>query len=273
MSQQNSQQTGGKMAIKYDADLNKRILRAVKNFNAKVRYNKTKTRNKGMLPRTISAKVIKDKYSDKSRAELIKQLTLYESFGKRSSLDKAEGSRLSKWEQNYFEENREKTREFYQNEIKDLERIIDDKPEIHLRQNERLTNLQRRLDKLDKDLSTLDEDEIKSLRAVYNYAERSDIVKRQSFRLYLSQLTRTMQNLGYSKEEINALLDKFDTLSENEFMEMMQNEDLIDVVYDLIDSPKGRGKYELMTDEVRARGIVTDIQNRADSLIAKYKSR
>ena len=121
-------------------------------------------------------------------------------------------------------------------------------------------------------MSTLSEDEIKTLRSVYNYAERSDIVKAKGFRLYLSQLERTMSNLGYSKKEIDELLNKFNVLSENEFLEMVRNEDLIDTVYDLIDSPKQRGKYQLMTDENRARGIVTDIQSRADELIAKYKT-
>lgn len=261
------------MAIKYDDKLNERIRRDVKNFNAKVRYNKYKTRGKGMLPQLISTKVIKDKYSDKSREDLIKQLELYEQFGERSALDKVDGSRLSKWEYNYLKENQQKTREFYKNEIADLERLINNRPEIYERHNERLTNLQRREAKLDRDLSTLDEDEIKSLRSVYNYAERSDVVKQQGFRLYLSQLTRTMNNLGYSRDEINALLEKFNTLSENEFLELVRNEDLIDVVYDLIDSPKGRGNYELMTDEARARDIVTDIQNQADALIAKYKSK
>ena len=173
------------MAIRFDEDLNKRILRDVKNFNAKVRYNKNKTRGKGMLPRLISTKVIKDKYSDKSRDELIKQLELYETFGSRSALTKVDGSRLSKWEYDYFEANREKTRNFYEKEITDLENIIDGKPEVYSRQNERLTNLMRKKEKLDKDLSSLDEDEIKSLRNVYNYAERSEIVKMQGFRLYL----------------------------------------------------------------------------------------
>ena len=258
--------------MKFTEDDKNRIRRTVRNFNAKVRYNKTKTRGRGMLPRRISVQDLIDKYSDKSRTELNKQLRLYQSFGKRDALNISDDTRLSKWEMNYFKANRQKTIDFFENEIADLARIIGDKPQYHLRQNERLTNLMRQREKLDKDLTTLSEDEIKTLRSVYNYAERSDIVKARGFRLYLSQLERTMSNLGYSKAEINALLNKFNVLSENEFTEMMRNEDLIDAVYDLIDSPKQRGKYQLMTDEKRARGIVTDIQNRADELIAKYKS-
>ena len=250
------------------------LSQGVTNFNAKQRYNKSKTRNRGMLPRKLSVKTIKTKYADKPKEELERQLELYKEFGKRDALDLAfpeTGSRLSKWEANYFKANREKTKKFYDEEIADLQNIIGGKSELYQRQHQRLVNLSRQREKLDKDLSTLDENEIKSMRTVYEYAERSELSKQQGFRTYLSQLERTMDNLGYSKSEINGLINKFNVLSENEFYEMMLNEDLIDAVYDLIDSPKGRGKYELMTDENRARAIVTDIQNRVDSLIAKYK--
>lgn len=250
------------------------LSKGVSTFNKKQRYNKTKTRNRGMLPRTISAKTLRAKYSDKPKEELERQLELYKEFGKRDALDLAfpeTDSRLSKWEAKFFEANREKTRKFYDNEINDLEKIIGGKSELYQRQHQRLVNLSRLRAKLDKDLSTLSEDEIKSLRTVYNYAERSELSKQQGFRTYLSQLERTMDNLGYDKSERDELLNKFNVLSENEFYEMMMNENIIDAVYDLIDSPKGRGEYELMTDEERARAIVTDIQNRVDSLIAKYK--
>ena len=55
-------------------------------------------------------------------------------------------------------------------------------------------------------------------------------------------------------------------------MEMVRNEDLIDAVYDLIDSPKKRGQYELMTDEERANNMVQEIFSQADDLVAKYKT-
>lgn len=246
-----------------------------KNFNRKRAYNKSKTKGKGMLPKKFSTRDFNAKYADKSRAEIRKQLNLYRAFGERDALDLAypnTGSRLSKWEAKFFDVNREKTREFYDKEIEDLNRIIGDKPYVYTRQNERMLNLQRRREKLDKDLSTLSEDEIKSLRDVYSYAERSELVKEKGFRHYLTQLERTMRNLGYSKSEVNELLNKFNVLSENEFFEMIQNEDLLDAVYDLIDSPKQRGQYELMTDEERARGIVEEIKGRVYSLVTKYKT-
>ena len=259
--------------MKFDKKINDEINRTVRNFNAKVRYNKTKTRGRGMLPRPISAREIKDKYSDKSRAELNKQLKLYQSFSKRNALDLAGSNRLSNWEQDYFEQNMAKTRKFYDEEIADLERIIGDKPEYHMRLHNRLLTLKRQREALNNDLNELSEDQIKGMRGYFNYAERSEIVKEQSFRHYLNQLDRTMDNLGYSKAQRDELFDKFNVLSENEFTEMVRNENMIDAVYDLIDSPKGRGKYELMADEKTAENLIANIIDQADNLIAKYKKK
>lgn len=257
--------------MKYtENDLN-RIRNTVRNFNAKQRYNKHKTKGKGMLPARLSVREIIAKYSDKPRSELNKQLKLYQSFGSRESLDLAENSRLSKWETNFFQANREKTIKFFDDEIADLERIMGDDPYKHLRLNNRLINLKAMRKELDKSLESLTEDQIKGFRGYYNYAERSEIVKRQGFHLYLDQLDRTMKQLGYPKSERESLISKFDTLSENEFTEMVRQEDIIDSVYDLIDSPKGRGKYQLMADEKRARNRIEKIKSIADELVNKYK--
>lgn len=260
------------MAIRFDNELNSEIERTVRNFNAKVKYNKFKTRGKGMLPQTISVKEIKAKYSDKTRRELLKQLKLYQSFGNRDALDKIKDNRLSAWESKYFKANLKKTKEFYDNEIADLERIIGDRPEYHLKQHQRLQTLIKQREELDKNFSTLNEDQIKGMRGYFNYAERSEIVKRQGFRLYLSQLERTMRNLGYTKAEIDNLINKFAILSENEFTEMVRQEDIIDDVYNLVDSPKGRGEYELIADETRARAAIEKVLSQADTLINQYKS-
>lgn len=260
------------MAIRYDDKLNKEIQRVARNFNRKVRYNKFKTRGKGILPERLSVREFKAKYSDKSRKEIQKQLQLYQDYGKRDALNLlSDNSRISKWEYNYFKSNMDKTKQFYENEINDLNRIIGDELGQHLRLNERLLNLEAKQEFLNKDITELTDDEIKTMRRIFTYAERSEIVKEQSFRLYLNQLERTMDNLGYTRAEKDELLNKFNVLSENEFTEMMRNEDLIDAVYDIIDSPKGRGKYQLMTDENRARYIVEEIAGRADELIATYK--
>lgn len=261
------------MKITFGDDIEKEIERTVRNFNAKVKYNKNKTRGKGMLPQRIRVQDIKEKYSDKPRAELVRQLRLYQSFGKRNALNAISSStRLSEWEKDYFEQNLEKTRQFYDKEIGELKHIIGDKPEYFLRQNSRLGVLITKRKMLDKDLTKLSESDISVLRHTFNYAERSDIVKQKGFRLYLDQVERLLKLRGVSKQEREKLLSKFDVLTENEFSEMVRNEDLIDRIYDLVNSPSGRGQYELMVDDANADAIIRDLWNNADDLIAKYKS-
>lgn len=259
------------MAVRFDDALNAEINKTFRNFNRKVRYNKFKTRGKGMLPQIQSAKLFKEKYGDKSRAEVLRQLKIYQDFGKRNALDRSGDNRLSNWERRFFQLNLDKTKEFYDNEISELEAILGDQPEYHMRLHPRLQTLKDQRAELDKDLNKLTEDQIKGFRGYINYAERSEIVKQRGFRLYLAQLERTMKELQYPKSEIEALFNKFNQLSENEFLEMVRHEDIIDTVYDLIDSPKGRGKFQLMSEEKRARRTVDSIMNQADELIAKYK--
>ena len=99
--------------MKYTENDINRIRRTFKNFNKKVRYNKTKTRGRGMLPQRVSASVFMDKYSDKSRKEMEKQLKLYQSFGSKDALDLVGNNRISKWEERYFVNNLIKTKKFY----------------------------------------------------------------------------------------------------------------------------------------------------------------
>ena len=139
-----------------------------------------------------------------------------------------------------------------------------------MKQHMRLETLIGQRKELDKNLETLTEDQIKGIRGYINYAERSEIIKMQGFRLYLAQLDRAMSELGYKKEEREALLSKFDVLTENEFTEMVRLEDVIDDVYRLVYSPKGRGKYELLQDTKEAAKAVKRVINEADALIEKY---
>lgn len=262
---------GGKMAVRFDSEMNNEINKVFQNYNAKIRYYKTRTKGKGMLPQKISIREFKKKYSDKTRKEVLRQLDIYRTLSIKSLKKHGEESRLSQWEYNYFVRNRAKTLSFYDKEIADFKRIIGNKPEYHLRLIARYANLMSKREFLSKDLSSLSEQEIKSMRRIYSYAERSELVKQQGFRLYLRQITRTMELLGYTKKDIDSLLNTFNQLSENEFTEMVRNEDIIDVIYDIVDSPKGRGQYQLMAEENRTREVIETIRKQAATLVAKYK--
>lgn len=259
--------------VKFDDNLNKRLAKGFKNFNSKVRYNKYKTRGKGMLPQIKSLKTFKEAYSDKSRAEVEKQLKLLEAFGSRKSMEKAsENSRISKWELDYFKANRAKTEGFYKEEISDLQRIVGNKPEYFMKQHNRLQTLEDKLEFLNRDFESLNEDEIKIMRNVFGYAERSEMSKRRGFKTYLNQVDRLLTLRRVPKSKREELLNKFNVLSENEFTEMTRNESLIDRMYELIHSPEARGEYELTVDEAEADELIQQLWSTVDDIIAKYKT-
>lgn len=260
--------------MKFDKNLNNKINRTFRNFNRKQQYHHYKTKGRGELPSKVNVKEWKAKYSDKPRKEIERQLKIYQSFSERDALDRVGvNNRLAKWQLSYFQQNLEKTQQFYDQEIADLKRIIGNKPQYHLRLHSRLQELISNRKDLNKDFTKISDSDIEHIKSVFNYAERSELVKEQGFRTYLNQLDRAMDALGYSKNQRDALFNKFNVLSENEFTEMVRREDLINAVYYLINSPKGRGKYELMADEAHAREIIESIEDQADLLVNKYKTK
>lgn len=258
--------------MKYTENDINRIRRTFKNFNAKVRYNKTKTRGRGMLPQRVSASEFMDRYSDKSRKEMEKQLKLYQSFGSKDALELVGDNRISNWEHRYFVNNLNKTRNFYDKEVADLERIIGNKPEYFMQNHNRLQTLLDKREFLNKDFKSLTEDEIKIMRNVFSYAERSELVKRKGFKTYLNQVDRILKLRHVPKSKREELLNKFNVLSENEFTEMVRNESLIERFYELIHSPEKRGEYELTVDEAEADELIEALWSTVDEIIAKYKT-
>lgn len=261
------------MAIRFDDELNRELYRVVKNFNEK-RARDFKKRGRGMLPEKVYVKQIKKQFSDKPRSALIKEIRLLESYnkGRKESLKFASpNSPISKWELNYFKANINQTKKFYDEEINELERIIGDKPEWFIRHHDRLNTLKAQRNALNLDLTSLSEQNVKSIRNYITKAKRSEITKRESMNLFLSQLQRAMEQSGYSKSDIKALYEKFYTLTPNEFMEMYREEDIIEDIYNSVDSPEGQGKYQLMASEREVKNRINRVISRADEMVAKAK--
>ena len=118
----------------------------------------------------------------------------------------------------------------------------------------------------------LDEQEIKSIRRYIANSQRSEIIKEQGYRTFLAQMDRIMEQCGYSKAEIDAIYEKLNTLTPNEFFEMYAKEPLVDKLYETIGSPKNQGEYMLMTSEDTAKKRIDSFRRRLDTLIAEAKN-
>lgn len=271
----------------FKPDLNREIRRVFKNFNEK-QSRDARRKGKALVPERISVKAFKERFSDKSEKEILSQLKIYESYNKggKKSLDFASaGSRLSRWEASRFKTLIPKTISWYESEIGELQNIIGDRPEFFLRQHQRLGTLEDQVESLYSAMERMDEltdTEIKSIRRYITKAERSELTKERGFRLYLAQVERVMK-LGRIKDENGNLvkipkekreeiLNKFNVLTVNEFMEMYNKEDIVARFYNLVDSPKGRGHYELTSDDENVAQILADLIDDVDNIIARAKN-
>lgn len=270
----------------FKPDLNREIRRVFKNFNEKQRRDARK-KGRALAPERISVKAFKERFSDKSEKEIRRQLRIYEAYNKggKKSLDFAgAGSRLSRWEASRFKVEIPKAISWYESEIGELRGIIGDRPEFFLRQHQALGTLEDQVESLYSAMERLDEltdVEIKSIRRYIAKSERSELTKEKSFRLFLAQLERVMKLgkinengklIDISKSKREEILNKFNVLTANEFIEMFNNEDIIARFYNLVDSPKGRGRYELTTDEENASQILADFVDDIDNIIARAKN-
>lgn len=261
------------MAIRFDDELNREIRRVAQNFNKK-RLRDIKKKNRAMVPEKVSVKKLKERFSDKSRSQLRKELNLLKSYteGRQNSLKFASNEGLvSNWEYNYIKSNLGVTKRWYDNEIKELERIIGDKPEYYIRHHERLNTLKTQRETLNLDIRTLDEQDIKAFRRYISKAQRSELTKKRGFRQFLKQLSRTMSQAGVSKNEIENILSKFDTLTVNEFMELYREEDFVEDFYTIVGSPEGKGRYQLMADSKDVKDKIKTLQENIDDMIKRAK--
>lgn len=262
------------MKYKYSDDVNKRLYKAVKNFN-EVRSRDIKKQGRGMIPEHLYVRTIKERFAGKPKADLMKEIRLIESYNKlgKERRKRVSGySPISKWELNYFRARVPSAKEFYDKEIAELEKIIGDKPEYFLRHHERLNTLKAQRMKLEMDLDLLDEQDIKSIRRYIANSQRSDIIKEQGYRTFLAQMDRIMEQCGYSKEDIDKIYEKLNTLTPNEFFEMYRREPLIDKLYETIGSPKSKGEYALMVTEGTAKKRIESFVRRLDTLISEAKN-
>ena len=263
------------MKYKYSDDINKELYKAVKNFNEK-RARDMKKVGRAIVPQKLYVKTIKERFAGKPVSSIKKEINLIKSYNAlgKSSLKKVNGTPLSQYERGYFEARIPNALDFYNKEIDELTRIIGNKPEYFVRHHERLNTLKAQrntLERVKKDLDSLDESTIKSVRAYIRTSQRSDITKEKDYRTFLAQMDRAMELLGYSKADVDKMYEKLNKLTPNEFMELYREEPIVERIYEIIGSPENQGEYELMVTEDTARRRVNSFLKQLDSLIEQTK--
>jgi hypothetical protein len=80
-----------------------------------------------------------------------------------------------------------------------------------------------------------------------------------------------MQRLGYSQDEIDSVLNKFNKLNPKQFLYAYDHFDIISRIYELADSPI-YGGLKLNTTEEDAENLVDTLMEQVDGVITDAKN-
>lgn len=257
------------MAIRYDADLNARLRRLVKNFNAK--RNRAIKRGFHYLPDKIFVRDLKARHSN--RQELFREMELIERFMKQrdESLEIVEtsgGAKTIKWEFDYLKANLKYAKEFYDREIKDAAKL---KTELNVTRAELLNNLKAKRDYLDLEISDLTPSQFKTYRATIEEFLSANQRQIHGYRNWMIEVETIMRTLGYDRATINRFFTGFEELNPRQFLTMYRQSAIVSRIYELY-IPTTDGDFKFSTTEEDARNLIETFMEEKDELIERAKS-
>lgn len=250
---------------------NQNARRIVKNYNQKL--SRARTRGLSYLPEKVSLRELRQQFPNRRDLEKhLKHLETFNEMGK-SAFDVIEtnaGGKLSRYELYYIKANLEDTKEFYDLQIADAEKYFANDP-YSIARKDYLLNLQAKRNYLSRNLMDLDQSGIRSFQKYINYANNFERLNMLGYRNFMSGITDIMNVLGYDKDTIDMLINKVSELTPAQFFKMYHENDVIDRIYDMIESPE-HGKTAINTNDEDAERIINQLVENIDSLIEKAKT-
>ena len=254
------------MAIRYSKELNARLRREVDNFNKKRKC--AIQRGFRQLPPAMKVSELKARFTVKS--DLDREINRLRKFNITDALEKVEtqgGIYSTSWELKYLKGNVRNARDYFERELKRVSKRVAKFPG----EAERLNNIKAKIDILDIDLSYMDQEQFRSARrAIFEYVE-APAKRKAGYRGFLSEVDLVMQRLGYSQDEIDSVLNKFNKLNPEQFLYAYDHFDIISRVYDLADSPP-YGGLKMNTTDDDAENIVDTLMEQIDEVITDAKN-
>lgn len=254
------------MAIRYNKELNARLRREVDNFNKK--RKRAIQRGFRQLPPAMKVSELKARYTVKS--DLDRELNRLRKFNITNALERVEtqgGIDSTAWELKYLKGNVRNARDYFQRELNRASKRVAKFPG----EAERVNNIRAKIDILDIDLSYMNQEQFRSAkRAIFEYVE-APAKRKAGYRGFLTEVDLVMQRLGYSQDEIDSVLDKFNELNADQFLYAYDHFDIISRIYELADSPV-YGGLKLNTTDEDAENLVDTLREQVDGVITDAKN-
>jgi hypothetical protein len=254
------------MAIRYNKELNARLRREVDNFNKK--RKRAIQRGFRQLPPAMKVSELKARYT--VRSDLDRELNRLRKFNITNALERVEtqgGIDSTSWELKYLKGNVRNARDYFQRELNRASKRVAKFPG----EAERVNNIRAKIDILDIDLSYMNQEQFRSAkRAIFEYVE-APAKRKAGYRGFLTEVDLVMQRLGYSQDEIDSVLDKFNELNADQFLYAYDHFDIISRIYELADSPV-YGGLKLNTTDEDAENLVDTLREQVDGVITDAKN-
>lgn len=256
------------MAIRFTPEYNKYIRKTVNEYNRKVQRANTEGKIKKVnLPELASVKTLKKSYLH--REDLDKELANLKAFS-RKSIRKEKVGGVNEYQLNLIKNNREKTIEFFEHKADVIRKKATSGYPL---QKDRLVAIEENLDILKKGVDGASEDDLKAMYAYVNKYRGSFERQATGYRGFLSQVDLVMDDIGVPKDKQDEFFNKLSKLSEEEFMDLYEKNDIIDDIFNLADSPKLTGGVFMVKDEERAENLINELLGNIDTLIKEVKNK
>lgn len=255
------------MAINFTPKENARIRRVVKNFNAR----SARAGKQGMKVRGATLKVsdLKARYRDSSIDELNKELKLLDSFSLRKSKEQYTnllGAKAPKWKLEYLKANQEAAKAHFLREHMRVSGETINFPSERLE----LDNITKKINILNKPLDQMKQHELNTYMATINEYMEEPALQRAGYRGFLSEVDSVMTLLGYDQKTKNSFYRKLSKLKPYQFNSLYEDNDLINRIYELADSPTYKHGIKLNTSRDDASRLIDTLLEEIDDLVEEY---
>lgn len=256
------------MAINYDKNLNARIRKDVKNFNAKRKYLFSKGVSPALLPAKASTKELRAGFTN--RRELIDRLSELEAFSAAGKVYRSAGdTRGTDYLYKYIQDIGAKRAGQYKKRAKSI-KSTGSKRYPHM-VSEAILNLETKADYLLQDVKTLTADQIRTFTKTSYKPEVQNVRTENFYKSFYKMMVSEASQAAIDPDTLISLLEQFKQLTPEELLEAYRaNPEFKDVV-EYSNTPKSN-KGSIIEDSDLADRL-KDLEQRMPEIIRKIKEK
>lgn len=239
--------------VKFSADLNAEARRVVKSFNQKIR--RAEARGQKGLPQLRSVRELKAQFA--TEHDLKREIGLLKTMlNNKQALQRkvTKDGTISNWEYEYIAKNLKATKAWVERSIEKEEKRLAQYPEHLYAIRADIHKLEAEKEIINRNLNKLSARELKTVGTVVSRMKRENLKTRAGRVYFTDNLNFLMRASGIPNEKRKEVLDKVKSLTNDQFLQMYKNHDIVAEIMSKLPSPE---KEEFETRSELAKKIVS----------------